>query len=334
MKNKMKIALLIKIVIGVAIVALIAVGGTSYYKKQQFLKTQAMEVEGKKVLVSDIKNEINYQLAKLEYAQGKAATKEEYNKLKDEATKNMTQRIVVLKNIEGKLNLKDDSIQEEADKRINSVLPDDKSKNAFIKVLGKYNLSLEDAKKDFENSIIVEKAREVITAAYVPSDDEAKRYYEANKDKYAVAQGKVNVSAIALKSGAEGNTVFEKLQKGEKFEELAKTYSTDDKTKNLGGLMGDIPTNSSDYDPDFIKQASRLEPGKYSEVLIINGTNYIIKLNSKTSLQYKSFERVKDEIKKNSGLVDAYKGKQAQDAIDKWMKDAKISRDEAVISQI
>ena len=62
---------------------------------------------------------------------------------------------------------------------------------------------------------------------------------------------------------AKAKDVIERLNKGEKFEDLAKELSDDTANKSNGGKLGKFNDRSS-YDANFLDAAIKLEEGKYS----------------------------------------------------------------------
>ena len=90
------------------------------------------------------------------------------------------------------------------------------------------------------------------------------------------------------------NEIIEKLDKADdklaKFKELAKEYSDDDATKENGGSLGAINTDtlSSSYDES-------LKDGTYSKDLIITELGYHVIFKEKTE-EKKSLDEVKDSV--------------------------------------
>lgn len=88
--------------------------------------------------------------------------------------------------------------------------------------------------------------------------------------------------------------VIAKLKKGEKFEDLAKQYSEDEKTKNDGGSLGFI--NKGTYGSDtFDEEVYKLKIGTYSNTPVKTNEGYeivyVLEEKEKSSL-----EDVKDKI--------------------------------------
>ncbi len=149
------------------------------------------------------------------------------------------------------------------------------------------------------------------------SDKEVQAYYDKN------IYGDVTVDHILIKTNVTDDTssedkekleteaknkineIIDKLNKAENkletFKELAKEYSDDEATKDNGGSLGAINTDtlSSSYD-ELLKAARNLEDGKYSTELITTELGYHVIYKESTS-EKKSLEDAKEEILEELG---------------------------------
>jgi parvulin-like peptidyl-prolyl isomerase len=125
------------------------------------------------------------------------------------------------------------------------------------------------------------------------SDDEIANYYNENKDKFNVAE--VNVSHIlistldqdekevsdeekvALKEKAQ--EALQKINEGQRFEELAKIYSDDKSSGKNGGNIGYISKENKNI--EFTKKAFKLEAQQVSNIIQTSYGYHIIKVNDK-----------------------------------------------------
>lgn len=83
--------------------------------------------------------------------------------------------------------------------------------------------------------------------------------------------------------------IIAKLGKGEKFESLAKEYSDDTATSEKGGKL-EVFNDRSSYDVNFLKEAIKLEVGKYSKEPVKSQYGYHI--------IYKTKQETKPELSK------------------------------------
>ena len=88
--------------------------------------------------------------------------------------------------------------------------------------------------------------------------------------------------------------IITKLDKGEKFEDLAKEYSDDDATSEKGGKLGSF-NDRSNYDKNFLESAIELKVNEYSKTPVKSQYGYHIiyktKQNDKPEL-----DKVKDAV--------------------------------------
>ncbi|MDY3052587.1 MAG: peptidylprolyl isomerase [Ndongobacter sp.] len=120
------------------------------------------------------------------------------------------------------------------------------------------------------------------------SDTEMKDFYEKNKD----ALEKVTVSHILVASEEEAQKVKERLEAGEKFEDLAKELSTDPGSAANGGSMQE--TSPSTYVSEFAQALTKLEVGQISDPVKTEFGYHIIRLDGRKA----SYEDFRDEISK------------------------------------
>ena len=144
------------------------------------------------------------------------------------------------------------------------------------------------------------------------TDKEVQAYYDKN------IYGDVTVDHILIKTNVTDDTssedkekleteaknkineIIDKLNKADNkldtFKELAKEYSDDDVTKDNGGSLGAINTDtlSSSYD-ELLKAARNLEDGKYSTELITTELGYHV-IYKESSAEKPQLDDVKDDI--------------------------------------
>lgn len=158
----------------------------------------------------------------------------------------------------------------------------------YIRLVYKRNLWTED----YSKSIV--------------TDKEINDYYE----KHLV--GDITASHILIKSDAKSNAtdkekkeaetkalnlakeIIAKLNKGEKFEKLAKEYSDDASNSENGGALGAF-NDRSNYDANFLEAAIKLEVNKYSSEPVKSQYGYHIIYKTKQADKPK-LDKVKTEI--------------------------------------
>ena len=127
---------------------------------------------------------------------------------------------------------------------------------------------------------------------YVIGDIEASHILiKSNATKSMSDSEKKDEEEKALKLAKE---IIAKLDKGEKFEDLAKEYSDDDATSEKGGKLGSF-NDRSNYDKNFLEGAIKLKVNEYSKTPVKSQYGYHIiyktKQNDKPEL-----DKVKDAV--------------------------------------
>ena len=228
-------------------------------------------------------------------------TKEDlYQTLKDNAGADALNMLVQQKVLDDKYNVSD----KEIDKKLNEYkksmgdqlnqLIEQKGED-FVKEQIKYELLMKKAAKD---NIKV-------------TDDDVKEYYDGLK-------GKIHLSHILVKEKKTAEEVEKKLKKGEKFEDLAKEYSTDG-TAEKGGDLGWVGKDDN-MDKDFVKAAFALKTGEISGPVKSQFGYHIIKKDEERG----KYEDMKKDLKKEVQEQKQNDQTELQSVIDKLVKDADL----------
>lgn len=125
------------------------------------------------------------------------------------------------------------------------------------------------------------------------SDEDLKKVYEQYKEKFKTGE-QVRASHILVKDEKTAQDVEAQLKKGDKFDELAKKYSTDSSAAK-GGDLGWF--DKGKMVPEFEKAAFSMTEGQVSGIVKSNFGYHIIKLTGKRPAGYAPFDEVKDQIK-------------------------------------
>ena len=165
----------------------------------------------------------------------------------------------------------------------------------------------EAAKEGIENTPAVKEKLEelkkrLVVEAYLKkkveeqakvSDEELKKFYEQNKDKFKTGD-QVKASHIIVKTEKEAKDLLAQVKAGGNFEELAKKNSTDG-AASKGGDLGWFSKGS--MIPEFEKVAFAMKEGDISGVVKTKFGYHVIKLTGKRAAGARSFEEVKEQIK-------------------------------------
>lgn len=140
----------------------------------------------------------------------------------------------------------------------------------------------------------------VIDAAARPSEEEMKKYYEDNKDRFT-EPAKANARHILTKTEGEAIEVKNRLLAGMDFAEAARKYSIDAVTNRRGGVIpGDI-TQEGDVPglgrvAELVDAIFSMNPGEIGGPIKTELGYHIVKVEVKNPARPKEFERVKDQI--------------------------------------
>ncbi|HLZ42372.1 MAG TPA: peptidyl-prolyl cis-trans isomerase [Candidatus Sulfotelmatobacter sp.] len=142
------------------------------------------------------------------------------------------------------------------------------------------------------------------------TQDDLRSYYQAHRDQYHVPdqikvshiwikmplpddKGQVDQKKVAEAQGR-ADDILKQLKNGAKFEDLAKKYSEDPGSANVGGSLGWI--GNGQMTAEFEKAANSLSKGQVSDVVKTPDGFHIIRLDDKQEAHTKSLEEVKSQI--------------------------------------
>lgn len=136
--------------------------------------------------------------------------------------------------------------------------------------------------------------RKEIVEKIVVSEGEIKEYYEKNISSFLEPE-KIRVRHIMTSTEEKAKEVLEKLNAGGNFEQIAKQYSEDPMSKEIGGDIGFI--QRGDVLKEFEDAAFKLGVGEISPIIKTQFGYHIIRVDERVERRQKGLEEVKDEIK-------------------------------------
>lgn len=175
--------------------------------------------------------------------------------------------------------------------------------------------------KNNMNGFLVNKLREKVINEVEVKDEEAKEFYENNKEKFETAEQK-KVSHILFDEKEKAEEVLVKINNGADFAEMAKEYSTGPTAEN-GGNIGFITAGDRGVDATFRDAAMNLNVGELiNEPLETQFGYHIIKVTEYKEAGTRTFEEVNSQIKRE---LRTQKQTQAfQEFVENLRKDAEI----------
>ena len=154
-----------------------------------------------------------------------------------------------------------------------------------------FKAQLEKVKEDLLVNFALAKVLETVK---VPTDEEAKAYFEEHKDKF-VAGDSVNASHILVDSEEKANELLADINAGKiSFEDAARKHSSCPSSEN-GGNLGEFTRGQ--MVPEFDEAVFDMNEGEVKGPVKTQFGYHLIKLNSKNAAKPYDFADIKDQIK-------------------------------------
>ncbi len=144
-------------------------------------------------------------------------------------------------------------------------------------------------KRNIKKAMMYEKHREDFLNKTKLSEDEIKKYFEANKDSLI----KVRISHILVKTEEEGKKILKRLKNGEDFHSLAVTQSMDSQSAAQGGDLGYYTRGNMVKEfKELENVAFTLKVGEISDLVKTDLGYHVILVEDRKD----SYEELKDDI--------------------------------------
>jgi len=193
--------------------------------------------------------------------------------------------------------------------------------NRLEEELARSKIQMPEYRNTIKEDITVRGMRQQMVEQYVTATPAAMRKeYQEHPERYR-QDPKVSVRVILLKppTAEDGlasiNTrwtqIGEELAKGENFADMAIKYSADSHAQE-GGLWKDVNPEES-FRPEIVAEIAKLEVGKVSKMIDLDGWGFIVKKEAETCAKAMSFEEAYEKI---SWTV---RNDAAQKAYDEWI---------------
>jgi peptidyl-prolyl cis-trans isomerase SurA len=176
------------------------------------------------------------------------------------------------------------------------------TEDEFQRQLQDQHLTVDDLKNDIREELSIQKLinREVVSKITITDQDVAE-FYSQNRQQFDHPETRYELAQIVVtprkdpevrnRRNDDATTdvearrkiaaLYQKLQAGADFAEIAMDYSEDPQTTTSGGDMGFIPESIIASDPDLKKAVMGLQPGQFTGVIQFKDAYRIIKLIAK-----------------------------------------------------
>ncbi len=293
------------------------------------VEKQGKVIDGKEVIakVNDeyiLKSDYDYQVAQVKSAleaNGQDFSKDEGKKILEEIKKQVLDAMIndkiALQQAEKEgVSLSDEEFRD----AMNSLEEYHGGKDALDKYISQQGLDRDSFEKSVKEQLIINKFKDKITADVKVTDEEIKKFYEENKTMFELPAPEIRASHILVDTQEEAEKILAQIKAGADFAELAKKYSKDPATKDIGGDLGYF--SKGKMDAEFEKAAFALKTGQVSDVVKTSFGYHIIKVTGERNSL--SFEDAKSYIK--SHLEDSKREEEFNKHIEEWKKQAKIEK--------
>jgi len=271
----------------------------------RFANGIAAIAEDKIITVDDVRREVTPLIPQL---QRDAKSEQEFNQrleaLQDNAIQNLIDRVLIIKDFQ-----KDDKKhvpQSFVDNQIAEELTDqfDNDRSKFLAYLRARGTTMRDYRRETEEDIIYNymmhqqhKSQSIVSPVRI------EQYYKENKDRF-YQDDSVHLRLIQLPRSAgetdgslkgKAESILLRLRSGEKFEDLAKEYSSDSRHAK-GGDWGWM--KRSDLKPEFSEPLFAVKKGECSEPVLLPEGCFLLYADDRKYAGIQSLDEVRDQIER------------------------------------
>lgn len=181
----------------------------------------------------------------------------------------------------------------------------------YKQAISEFKKEQERQLKDYEDGIMMEMyLKDLQTSTISASESEVNKYYEENKQDFDKPVA-IIAKHILVPTKEEAELALDRINKGEKFEDVAKEMSTDKISAEKGGLIG--PFKKGELVKEFEDVVFSLNDGEISEIVESPYGMHIITKVSEEPLAPIPEDIAKNEIKR---IIEKNK-------FEKWFEDSK-----------
>ncbi|SDZ64433.1 foldase protein PrsA [Evansella caseinilytica] len=162
--------------------------------------------------------------------------------------------------------------------------------DAFLSVLESYGLTMDDVKKDISLNLATDK---ILEERISIEDEEIETYFDENKESFDQRE-QVKARHILVEDEKTATEIYEKLEAGEDFAELANEFSTDSVSSANGGELGFF--GKGEMAEEFEKVAFSLPIGEVSEPVETEFGFHLIEVQEKQEEEEATLETARSDI--------------------------------------
>jgi peptidyl-prolyl cis-trans isomerase SurA len=271
----------------------------------KFANGIAAIAEDKIITVDDVRREITPLVPQIrQESRSEAEFNQKLSALQDNAIQNLIDRVLIIKDFQ-----KDDKkhVPESfVDNQISDELTDqfDNDRSKFLAYLRARGTTMREYRKEVEEDIIYNyEMHSQHKSQTIVSPVRIEQYYKENKDRF-YQDDSVHLRLIQLSrvgdetDGAlrgQADAILLRLRSGEKFEDLAKEYSSDSR-RAKGGDWGWM--KRSDLKPEFSEPLFAVKKGEASEPVILPEGCFLLYAEDRKYAGIQPLDEVRDQIER------------------------------------
>lgn len=223
----------------------------------------------------------NYKVYELMYKQqlGEEALKKTDKdgvSFKDKLKENILEKLIVDELINQEIDNKKIAItDEELNNLYEQTIKNMGGQEQYEEFLKQQNITDDFIKDSNKKDYKQQKLEEAFYKDNKVTEEEIKDFYDANKERLI----KYSLSQIMADNEEDAKKLYDKLEAGEDFAELAKNESSDTYSAANGGDMGEV--QASTMPEEFLNAVSTTEIGSYSKVFKSDMGYHIVKVDDK-----------------------------------------------------
>lgn len=223
----------------------------------------------------------NYKVYELMYKQqlGEEALKKTDKdgvSFKDKLKENILEKLIVDELINQEIDNKKIAItDEELNNLYEQTIKNMGGQEQYEEFLKQQNITDDFIKDSNKKDYKQQKLEEAFYKDNKVTEEETKDFYDANKERLI----KYSLSQIMADNEEDAKKLYDKLEAGEDFAELAKNESSDTYSAANGGNMGEV--QASTMPKEFLNAVSTTEIGSYSKVFKSDMGYHIVKVDDK-----------------------------------------------------
>lgn len=267
----------------------------------------AAYVNGEAITIGDVRDMMAPAVAEMVESRRGKELEARVRELYEDALGELIAMRLILKAYETDAKINKPAVEKHVEARVSEFIQEryQGDRQEFLKALQGERLTMEEWRRRFRERIVVGLMRNrEVDSRVVVSPREVRAVYEARREEYRqpervklrmiLVRGGTNGTDRAVREGLAGS-VAGKLQAGLDFGDCARQFS-EDPSSSKGGEWGEFAV--TDLRPELANAISRLETGKASGVIPVDGDFYLVRVEARKPAGVVPFEDVRGTIEK------------------------------------